>query len=193
PIMKISRILTFVVLLVVIASCSKDDPAPNIENAALSFNADRPILEVPQGLLNSEDPNAQMAAAWVMMANGMSSSLSLFDYPVGAERSTDLITPLNGRTSADEGVVYRWSDPEYGSVAYQIRDGGDKYIFELFYKGVDDAGWYRYLYAQEQKDRSAGYMAISDVWSDERGEIMRWNWARKGDLFTFTMSSSEEE
>ncbi len=192
--MKISRILALIVMMAVIASCSKDDePAPNIENAALSFNTDRPVLEVPDGLLTSEDPMAVMAANWVLLANGISTNLLMFDHPAGAVKSTDLITPVNGRTTADEGVVYTWEDPEFGGVAYQIRDGGDKYIFEYFYRGPDDAGWYRYLYAQEMKDRSSGYMTISDVWSDNRGdEIMRWTWTRKGDLFTFSMSSEQD-
>lgn len=198
PLMKISRILSMAALLAIAVSCSKDDDAePKIEDAALSFSQNSPVLEVPQALVTNDDPYAQMASGWISMANGMSANLALFTPPAGAARSTDLITPVNGRVSSSSGVVYTWSDPQYGSVAYQIRDEGDYYAFELFYKGLDDAGWYRYLYAQEAKDRSAGYMRLYDAWgymSDSRdAEIMRWDWTRKGDVFTFKFSEQESQ
>lgn len=199
PFMKITRILSLIALMAIAISCSKDDDDPqpnvNVENAAISFSENSKVLEVPQGLIDSEDQNAKMAAAFVDMANNIGANLALFTPPAGATKSTELITPTNGRTSATSGVVYYWSDPSYGSVAYQVRDDDDKYTFELLYKGVDDAGWYRYLYAQEMKDRSNGYMALYDVWGfedDSRGaEMMRWEWTRKGDLFTFKMSDRE--
>jgi hypothetical protein len=196
--MKLSKILSMMVLVAIAAACSKDDePEPNVEDAALSFSQNSPIIEVPQSLVTNEDSYAQMAAGWISMANGMTANLAMFTPPAGAQKSTDLITPVNGRVSASSGVVYSWSDGQGNHVAYQVRDESDKYVFELFYKGVDDAGWYRYLYAQEAKDRSAGYMRLYDVWgvsSDSRGtELMSWDWARKGDQFTLDFSSAEGE
>lgn len=193
PFIKITKALSLVALIAVAASCSKDDePEPNnLEDAALSLAESTQVLEVPAALLESEDPYAKEVARMIDMANGMSASLALFEPPAGATHTNDIITPVNGRTAATRAVVYTWSDPQYGSVAYQIQEASDKYIFELFYKGVDDAGWYRYLYAEEKKDRSAGYMAMYDVWGDEsetRGsELMRWEWSRQKDNFGFKL------
>lgn len=194
--MKLSRILSMAVLIAIAASCSNDDePEPKLEDAALSFSQNSPVVEAPQALLTNDDPYAQMASGWISMANGMTANLALFTPPAGAQKSTTLITPANGRVAAETGVVYTWSDPQYGSVAYQIRDQSDKYVFELFYKGIDDTDWYRYLYAQEMKDRSSGYMVLYDAWGyygDTRNaELLRWDWTRKGDQFTMKVSDTQ--
>lgn len=193
--MKITKILSLIALMAVAISCSKDDePAPQIENASLSFSQDQEILVVPDRLLESTDPNAMLAVSMIQMANDMSSSIALFEPPAGATRSTELITPANGRTSAEKGVVYIWTDAQNGSVAYQVKDAGDKYIFELFFKATVDSPWYRYLYAQELKDKSAGHMVMYDVWGffddTQKAEMFRWSWTRKGDVFTFKMSDN---
>lgn len=195
PVMKHLKILSLLALLGLVVSCSKDDdPDPGLENAALSFSQDQQILQVPQGLLESEDPNAQEAAAWIAMANGMSANLMLFTPPAGAAKSTELIVAANGRTTSTSGVVYTWADEQFGKIAYQIIDDSDKYTFELFYQGLDDTEWYRYLYAEERKDRSQGNMVMYDAWGIEddtrAAELFRWEWTRKGDLFTFKMSSA---
>lgn len=194
--MKLSRILSLLIIIAIAGSCSKDDePEPKLEDAALSFAQNSPVVEVPQAMLTNDDTYAQMASGWISMANGMTANLALFTPPAGAQKSTTLITPANGRVTAETGVVYTWSDPQYGSVAYQIRDQSDKYVFELFYKAIDDTDWYRYLYAQEMKDRSSGYMVLYDAWGysgDTRGaELLRWEWTRKGDQLTMKVSDTE--
>lgn len=191
--MKITRILSLIALMAIGFSCSKDDEVqPDVEKAEISFSGNATVVEAPAAMLASDDEYAQLAAGWISMANGMSANLALFTPPAGATKSTELITPVNGRVAANSGVVYFWSDPQYGSVAYQIRDGADKYIFELFYKGNGETGWYRYLYAQELKDKSAGHMILYDAWGlmndTRKEEMIRWDWSRSGDNFTFTMS-----
>ncbi|HEY9490287.1 MAG TPA: hypothetical protein VIQ51_18250 [Chryseosolibacter sp.] len=196
--MKITKILSLMALMAIAISCSKDDddPQPNVENIELSFSGDTQILEVPQGLLQSEDLKAQEVTAWVSLANGLSSNLAFFNPGAGATKSTELITPANGRTSASKGVVYYWHHDAYGSVAYQIRDEEDKYIFEFLLKRVGETDWFRMIYAEEQKDRSAGYMALYDVEGtaeEARQPTARWDWTRKGDLFTFKFVSANNE
>lgn len=196
--MKISKVLSLIALMAVAISCSKDDepePQPNLEEATLSLAENAQVLEVPAELLESDDPYATQVASMISLANGMSSSLALFTPPAGATHTNDIITPVNGRTAATRALVYTWSDPQYGSVAYQIQDASDKYIFELFIKGVEDDGWYRYLYAEEKKDRSAGHMAMYDALgteSDSRDtELFRWEWSREKDNFSFSMGAGE--
>jgi hypothetical protein len=194
--MRSIRFLPLLIMVVFVFSCSKDDPEPSIEQVSLSLSKDSQLIEVPAAMMNSEDDHAQMAAGFVALANGMGGSLALFTPPAGATKSTDIITPLNGRLQkGSAAVVYIWNDPQYGSVAYQVRDASDKYTFELFYKGNDDAGWYRYLYAQEMKDKTAGYMVLYDAWgfiNDTRSaEMVRWEWTRSGDDFTFIIRDLE--
>jgi hypothetical protein len=192
--MKLKRILSLIFGMAVAISCSKDDDAePSLEKVTLSLSADSQVIEVPTAMQTSEDPYAAQAVAWVSMANAFSGNLALFTPPSGATKSSDIITPVNGRVaSTGKAVVYIWTDQQYGSVAYQIRDATDKYTFELFYKGNSDTGWYRYLYAEELKDRSEGYMVLYDAWgfmSETRDEPMtRWDWSRQGDVFTFEIS-----
>jgi hypothetical protein len=192
--MKITKYFSLIALMVISLSCSKDDePAPAVEKATLSLGANTQILEVPAAMASSDDVYAEMATGWVMLANSMSANLSLFQAPSGAAKSTELIVPVNGRSAAGgSAVVYTWSDPNYGSIAYQIRDASTKFTFELFFKGTTDTGWYRYIYAEEAKDKSAGYMLLLDAWglmSSDRNEVMmRWDWTRSGDNFTFKMS-----
>jgi hypothetical protein len=197
PFMKSTKILALVALLTVAVSCSKDDePAPRVEDIELSFADADQIVEVPEALLNSEDPHANLAASLVMMANGLSSNLALFEAPNGATRTTNFIVPVNGRTAADKGYVYTWTDPEYGTVAYQVREASDKYVFEFLYKETGSDDWYRYLYAEERKDRSEGHFIIYNAWDDSEEdfgeEIMRWTWTRKGDMFTFRVIDATE-
>ena len=194
--MKITRILSLIALMAIAISCSKDDddPQPNVENIELSFSGESEILKVPQGLLQSEDPKAMEVQTWVSLANGLSSNLAFFNPGPGATKSTELITPANGRTSASKGVVYYWHDAGYGSVAYQIRDEADKYIFEFLLKKAGETDWFRMIYAEERKDRSAGYMALYNVDAtaeEARQPIMRWDWTRKGDMFTFKFAGDD--
>jgi hypothetical protein len=190
--MKITRFLSFIAVMAIVFSCSKDEePEPNIEQASLSLSKDKPIIEVPAAMATNEDEHAQMASGYVTMANGISSNLAMFTPPSNAVKSTTIITPLNGRiasTNAD-AVVYTWIH-QGTSIAYQIRDLSDKYTYELFYKGASDTGWYRYLHAQEMKDKSAGYMVLYDLWNstgDRSAALLRWDWTRKNDLFTVTL------
>jgi hypothetical protein len=191
--MKFLKIPALIMMALIVLSCSKDkDPEPAVEQAKISFSGETQLIEVPAALSASQDIHAQMASQWVAVANGMGANLALFTPPSNATKSTDLITPINGRVAKGNAVaVYIWTDANYGSVAYQVQDVGTKYTFELFYKGNDDAGWYRYLYAEEKKDKTSGYMVLYDAWgfvSDARKEEMvRWEWLRAGDDFTFTI------
>lgn len=191
--MKITKLLLVALALFAFA-CSDDDDngsKPVIEKKPLSLIENENVIEAPAALLNSEDPQAQMAAAWITQANAMGSYLHFFDVPAGTAKSTTRITASNGRVR-DNGdyEVYVWSDNESGySVAYQVSEESNSYVFEIFVKEAGE-DWLKYFHAEEKKDQSEGFMNVYDITSDDPSEIvLAYTWGRTGDLFNFSLES----
>ena len=186
----LKRLLYTFLMMAIIMSCKDDDPQPSVENAKFSLGASSP-LELPSNLTASQDEHAQQVVAWAAAANAMSNYSAMFTPPQGAEKSTTAITPANGRLAATTAsvVVYTWSDPYYGSVAYQVSDLSDRFTFEIFTKEDGSEDWYRLVYAEEQKDGSEGYLVVYDI-TDNSGDVwMRWDWTRNGSTFIMDFSS----
>lgn len=193
--MKISKHLSLVAIFLVVLSCSKkEDPQP-LQKAALSFANATPITP-PSAMAASSDPNAQSATTWVGIANAMSGYTALFNAPAGSVSSSTPIIASNigARSAATQQtyLVYTWSDPTYGSIAYQISEVGDKYTFEMFYKNTGSAIWLRLIYAEEKKDRSQGLMNIYDTTNPTKAVVLiNYSWTRNGDLLQFQISNAE--
>lgn len=194
--MKITRILLFSILTAVAFSCSEDDDAKSsssdLEKASLSFAGDAKVIAPPSAMASSEDTYAMMANSYITQANLMTNYLSYFTPPSGATKSSTAITASNGRVAAaqTEYLVYTWSDPNYGSIAYQISQESDKWVFEIFFKGKGQSSWLRYVYAEEQKDKSSGFMNIYDIFTGDGGLLLNYAWTRSGDVLTFVLSES---
>src|SRR4051812_15269928 len=196
--MKITRVVLLLSAAIFAGACSKDDDAKSsLENAKISLAANTQVIKAPAGLANSEDANAQQANAWIQMANGMSSYLTYFDLPDGAKKSTTKITASNGRTKATGDVlVYTWTDEQSGTtIAYQVSEESDKYVWEFFWK--TNGEWLKYFHAEEKKDKSAGSMKIYDIfgiYGDNPSYIfVEYSWGRVGDIFTLEMSFPGDE
>lgn len=185
---NLKRLLYFIVVMAAAMSCSDDDPQPSVENAKFSL-ADSAPIALPSAITSSEDEHAQMVVGWAMSANAMTSYTALFTPPAGAEKSTTAITPSNGRTNGtnESVVVYTWSQQGFGAIAYQIRDLSDKFAFEILMKEEGTADWYRYVYAEEKKDGSAGYM---EFYAGEE-VAMRWDWTRSGSTLAIDFSTGD--
>jgi hypothetical protein len=189
--MKIARLFLLAFAMIGVISCSNDDdPSPNIEQAKLSFAEQNAIVELPAALQTSEDPIAQSVNVWLTMVNNMATNFIYFDPPEGAQKTSNLITVSSGRTAARKGVVWIWTQGDM-SVAYQVGEDDDKYTFEIFMKVEENADWAYLVYAEERKDRSAGFFALYDFFGGS-GEEMRWAWTRKGDEVTFKITSQGE-
>lgn len=138
--MKVIKGLFMGALLSIAFACSDDDDngPTSLESAKLSFqNADNRISP-PAGLRSSENEYAQMALGYIEMANSIGVYAEFMNVPNGATKTSTPITAANGRVSSTqtEYLVYIWSDEGYGSVAYQLSEQNDSYVFELFFKGV---------------------------------------------------------
>ncbi len=162
----------FIILLTVgfLASCNDDDDDPqattNLENAEIGFDASQPPITIPSGLASSSDPQAAAINGYLQSVNSLSTWLSVFEAPAGATKSTTPIGRKSGRNGRveDDVVVYTWSGNDgVGNTytyAYQVTDGGSKYIFEIFL-GFNEGPLNKIIYAEESKDDLRnGFMEI---------------------------------
>jgi hypothetical protein len=187
--MKLSKLL-FVFLMAAVACSKKDDSAPALQNAKVTTTA----VQAPSGLTTaaSTNVNAQQAADYIALANGMSSYTSLFAVPAsGATKSSTAITASNGRVAAVASTTetYIWSDSQNGSFAFQITDQGTSYKWEYFYKESGSKDWLKVLNAEEKKDKSSGHLEVFDfIGSDPKAIDLKFNWSKVGDQFTFQLT-----
>lgn len=178
-------------------SCSKDEE-PSLEQKAISLAEGDQVIVAPPALLSSDDPQAQLAASWIMQANAMSSYLQYFNMPAGAQKSEAKITASNGRVKgAGDHVTYVWEDENSGqSVAFQISEESDQYVFEIFLKLEAGADFLKYFHAEEKKDRSEGFMKIYDIfgiYGDDASVVwINYEWTRAGDIFNLSITEYSE-
>jgi len=199
--MKMTRILLLLVLSAAIFSCSKDDdPTPassSLETAALSLSSESKVISPPSAMAASNDTYAQMATGYVSTVNGLTNYLAYFKPPSGAVKSSAAITAANGRVASTQKtyLVYTWTDPTYGSFAYQVSEETDKYVFEIFLKQKTGGSWLRYVYAEESKDQSAGLMKIYDLFTGAPTTtiLLNYSWKRTGDILEFTMEDPDPD
>ena len=194
--MKLSKFLSLAAIVLFVLSCSKNEDPKPLQSAALSF-ANSPPVTAPSAMAASSDQNAQSATAWVGIANAMSGYTALFNAPAGAtSTSTPIIaTNIGARATATQQtyLVYTWSDPNYGSISYQISEVGDKYTFEVFFKNNGAVNWLRLIYAEEKKDRSQGLMNIYDTTNSTKAVVLiNYSWTRTGDSLQFQISNTED-
>ena len=187
------KLLPLIALLALMISCSKDDPAPSVENAKLSFDAEEQAVVVPDAMLTSDNQYASEVAMYVMEANGLSSWTAAMSQISGATKSSTEIVAENGRSARTAGavVVYIF-DYDGHQIAYQVKDLSDSWSFELFQQ--INGKWYKYFYATEKKDKSSGYMSLIDIWSGDGlySEMARWEWTLNGNEFNFVFVSEPE-
>ncbi|MCG8385327.1 MAG: hypothetical protein MJA30_07290 [Cytophagales bacterium] len=197
------KFFSLVFFLAFAVSCGDDDsdsPSTNLENAEFEFNMAEPPITVPSALAQSTDANAQQINTWLATANEMTNLLSNFEIQPGATKSNTPVGKqgaVNGRTKEDVVVyTYTQSDDQGNSisVAYQISEEENNYIFEVFWQ-YNEGGFQRLIYAEESKDPLRnGFMEVyltdptSPVSSSEF--ILRYEWEETAAGFTFRVFDS---
>jgi hypothetical protein len=194
--MKTSKLLLLAAAIFAF-SCSKDEE-PSLEKRAISLAESDQVIPAPSALLTSDDPYAQMAAGWIMQANAMSSYLYFLEMPSGAQKSEARITASNGRVKdAGDHVTYIWTDQQSGySVAFQVSEETDRYVFEIFLKIEAGTEFLKYFHAEEKKDRSEGFMKIYDIfgiYGDDASVVwINYEWTRAGNIFNLSITEYSE-
>ena len=184
--MKISNVIVLSVF--VMMACSKSEsPEPALQNAKVATTT----VSAPSGLTTASNTNTHAAevVSYMSVANSMSNFTAMFAVPAsGAQKQSSPITAINGRVAATAGnsVTYVWSDPQYGSVAYQVTDNGTSYHWEYFYKSVGGKDWYKYLNAEAMKDGSSGHLEVLDfTGSDPKAVEASFKWQKTGTQYIF--------
>ena len=183
-----------------IMSCGddKDDEAgPDLSEVNFTFDASNPPIEqdVITNLQSSGDPNALQISGQLSIANLMTVWLGFFQEQPDAVQST---TPIG--TCGGNALVYTYtvSDGiESFSVAYQICETTDKYIFQIFI-AEGGADFSLFLYAEESKgDLREGLMRIYSPDPTETGAstevFFEYTWQENADgSFVYTVSDTED-
>lgn len=180
----------------IFSACSNEDEGAvdpqteSLEEVTLSFSAEsESAIEVPASMSSSNNQYAQMAVGYVNMVNQIGVYTSFFTPPSNAEKSSQPISTSNARTSASqkEYLVYKWSYEGY-SVAYQLSDDGDNYVWEIFWK-EGDGEYKNYIYAEESKTKKKGSMKIYDIFQGSGDVLYLYAW-EKFDSGAFTLTSA---
>lgn len=191
---KITLFLSVFALLFSI-SCSKDDEVgADLTEVEFSFDASNPPIDqtIISNLSMLGDNNAATIAGHLSTANGMSNWLSFFQENPNAVQSNTPIGSCGG-----SALVYTYTASAEGetiSIAYQICESTDKYVFQIF---VSENGgdFQELIYAEETKDDLRnGYMEIfgADPSDSDLGNtaVFRYTWTEATDgSFEFTASS----
>lgn len=188
--MKLSH-FSAILLAIVLFSCSNDDPQPLTSKTVSIVDGDATVVEIPAGLASNTDSYAQQVTEYIQQVNEITEFTALMKPPPGAKKSSK-ITAANGRTS-ETTDTYTWSDDDGNQAAYQVTDKGDLYLFEFMIKLAGSNDWLRYIKAEERKDKSLGFLIVYDIFGfigdDPSVELVKYEWTKSGDDFTFKMSN----
>jgi hypothetical protein len=141
--------LLIAVALLASTSCSKEEePQSTYKKPTIADRVN--VVEIPTALENSSDPNAQMAADWMGMANGISQFASSFTIPENAQTG-------NAKSS---GTVYFWN---YGAYSYWMTfsELADKYVWKYEY-AFPGTSRFTLIEAEEYKTGKQGGWKIYD-------------------------------
>ncbi|MEP1033389.1 hypothetical protein [Ekhidna sp.] len=179
-------------------SCSKDDDT-SVDLASVQFAFDQSNPPIDQGVINnlvgSDDPNAALAGTYLSSANLMTIWLAYFNQPSNAVQ-TD--APIGGACGTNS-VTYTWTTTagsETFTVAYQICESSDKYIFQVFWS-INGGDFDQIIYAEESKgELRSGFMQLFGTNPNaEIGStvVLEYAWEESSDgSFDYTVSDDEQ-
>ncbi|WKN43333.1 hypothetical protein [Tunicatimonas pelagia] len=133
-------------------------------------------------MTSSNDTYAQRAVGYVKLVNQIGSYFNYFQPPTGATRSSQPITVANGRIEATQKqyLTYTWTDQQT-TIAYQISEEGDKYVWEIFLK-QGEGDFQRFIYAEESKVARIGKMDVYNYFAGQGNDLlMKYAWEEKED------------
>ena len=193
---KITLLLAIFGLLFSI-SCGSDDDGATVDLSEVEFAFDASNPPIDQTLItnlsSSGDQNGAQIGGYLNQANFMTAYISLFQNPSGAETSN---VPIG--TCGGNALVYTYSysgDGESFTVAYQICETSDSYIFQVFFS-ENDSTPQQFIYAEQSKSENSGYMELygSNIGASEveNVPVIRYTWEENADgSFNFVVSDSD--
>lgn len=192
---KITLLLAVFALLFSISCGSDDEDTVDLSDVDFAFDVNNPPIDqsIINNLNSSGDQNALQISSNLTSANALTSWISLFQQPNGAQKSN---VPIG--TCGGNAVVYTYtanSGNDSFTVAYQICEVSDAYIFQVFFSqnGSDPQ---LFIYAEQSKSGNEGFMEIYGsaigVSEVESQAVITYTWEENMDgSFTFTVSDAD--
>lgn len=172
--LKRLSIWTLSVLIVMTAvNCSKDSTNPTEPQKQEPPEIAAKEIKTPQKLQQSSDPNAQLTAAYISMANSFRDLAGGFMQPPPGLNKLMQQADMSGDTP-----VWRrtWTDGAL-TVIMEIFDAGDKYLWDIRMNGTDGEYVYDnwlFIHAEQTKNGQNGFMTIyEDLTTKAAGT---WTW-----------------
>ncbi len=171
--MKKLALIPFVIFLVLLFSCSSDDNPT--ESTSQQVKPKAPTLksiELPEKMLQSNDPHAQLAATYISIANAFTTYQGLFTPPEGAKQ----LPKVNDERR------YTWN---VGALTITlVYSTDDEYTkWKIIYNGTDPNGttyvnWVC-IEAEQTADGNNGTLIIYQENSTELAA--KWTWSNSSD------------
>lgn len=177
--MKMFRLnVLFAVLmaLVVMSGCSKDDD----ENSSGGYVApanigEAKIVEVPTAIQNSQDPNVQMAYAYIEMVNNL-----------GSMSAQLAVVPSNATVSdlKSSGKVWTWTSQGY-TAWIEYLDDEFGYRWRMYYQGGEYVTKTLVIEVEQDKLGLSGTMKIYAP--DQTAAAVVYTWEKTGTTVNATL------
>jgi len=175
---KLSWLTWLLVLMtaIFVGGCSSSDDGPSGPSGdnPPEFGGTDNVITVPQGMMNSQDPYAQMAVGYIQMANGVAGMGGWFEPPSGL------------RAADGPPWEYTWSDGDL-TVTLIINETSTLYTWDVYLDGSDGYETYddyHFYHAWEEKDGGCGGL---EFFAPEEDGYIEWSWCTETDG-TFTMN-----
>ena len=168
----LKKSLPFLLLLALVLNCSKNSTEPHTKDPGERPEMAIKEIAVPANMSQSSDPNAQMANAYVTMANSFRGWSYAFAPPVGLNKAM-----LSAERLGDDP---KWSDTwtDNGlTLTMLVFETDDKYMWEVRLTGVDgDQVFDDFLFirSEQKKDETAGMLIIYDP--ELPDGVVKWLW-----------------
>ena len=148
-------------LAIIVAGCSKDEEPTPEELQNLSFNSEQVLARVPDGLKNSDDPQAEDCYSFIESAVDMSDFIDEMEVPDDAFK-------VSKKSSLAGADTWRWTWYEYGGQTITLywtydEDNSKRYwTMEIQY---GSGPRYDFIEAWETKDGTQGEVIYNFGWA----------------------------
>jgi hypothetical protein len=196
--MKILTKLTFFLLVSpLLISCGKDDkePGPDLTSVKLSIASNADIFVLPAAMTSSNHPYAITARGYLNLLEDIfteNSEMLSGNQPGLSKSMSARLVALNADNppKGTSFLLYTGQEPSTRmDIAYQLKDLDNLYSFEYLVSEFSKAEWYRYLYAEENKDQTSGLVKLYDNVPGVHAVIQTYTWTWSGDDFVLHLDS----
>jgi hypothetical protein len=176
-------LLAIIFSLLLAAGCKKDDDSNPGGNDAPNYEVK--TVQVPDAMVQSNDPGAQQATAYINMMNGIAGYGTMMKRP---SKSTHVTNLKDGGSD-----VYTWNIDDgntHCTFTLTVTETVTIYKWKMVIDGIMDSQEFNnftFIEAEEFKDGSNSKITVYDP--DKGGILMKMSWYKTGDTYHFTFEA----